>query len=166
MAKELNKKLVLMVGIPGSGKSTFIKNHNKNYKVISRDEVRFSMLKPNEPYFSREKDVFREFVNKTIEGLNAGGQVIADATFLNIPSRSKFLRALGRSLEGVKIIAIMMDTPLEVCLERNAKREGRALVPEDAIINMSSSLRTPALEEGFDEIYIYKGKEVKVIAND
>lgn len=167
MVKESNKELVLMVGIPGSGKSTFTKTHNiTGYKVISRDEIRFNLVKPDEEYFSKETEVFSTFVSKTKEALANGENVIADATFINEASRTKFLRALGGSLEKTKIIAVKMDTPLEVCLERNEKRTGRAKVPREAIRRMELQSTTPDLEEGFDEIYIYKGKEVKVIAND
>ena len=108
-------------------KSTFIKEHNKdNYKVISRDAIRFSLLKDNEDYFAHENEVYNIFVNTTKEELGKGNNVVADATFLNKNARVRFLRALGHSLEDTKVTAIMMKTPLDVCLERNEQREGRA----------------------------------------
>ncbi|MBO7535765.1 MAG: ATP-binding protein [Bacilli bacterium] len=153
------KNLVLMVGTPASGKSTFIKEHNKdNYKVISRDAIRFSLLKDNEDYFAHENEVYNIFINTTKEELGKGNNVIADATFLNKNARIRFLRALGRSLEDTKVTAIMMKTPLDVCLERNEQREGRAYVPREAIKRMDAQKTTPSLDEGFDEIFIYIGK--------
>ena len=53
-------ELILMMGIPGSGKSTWVKNHMKSDDIyISRDEIRFSLLQPGDEYFSKEKEVWR-----------------------------------------------------------------------------------------------------------
>ena len=153
------KNLVLMVGTPASGKSTFIQEHNvKNYKVVSRDTIRFSFLKDNEDYFAHENEVYKVFVNTTKEELDKGNNVIADATFLSEGSRTKFLRALGKSLENTKVTAVMMKTPLEVCLERNEQRQGRAYVPRGVIRRMDAQKTVPAIEEGFDEVFVYIGK--------
>ena len=56
------KTLYMMIGIPGSGKSTWLKTYADNGVIISRDEVRFSMVREDEPYFSREKEVFESFI--------------------------------------------------------------------------------------------------------
>ena len=47
-----------------------------------------------------------------------------------------------------------MKKPLDIILKYNAKRTGRALVPEDAVINMYNSIEEPTLEEGFTQINI------------
>ena len=51
-----------------------------------------------------------------------------------------------------EIIGIYFTTPLDTILQRNAQRTGRALVPEDAVVNMFNSLTRPTLDEGFTEI--------------
>ena len=58
------KKVWLMCGIPGSGKSTWAKKRlMENGGIwISRDEVRFSMVKEDEDYFSKECEVFDKFI--------------------------------------------------------------------------------------------------------
>jgi predicted kinase len=78
-----------------------------------------------------------------------------DATHLSRGSRRKLFFSLGDSIRDVELIAIAMETPLEICLERNAAREGRARVPDSAIINMHKSYVTPSLDEGFNRIRIY-----------
>ena len=65
------KKVWLMCGIPGSGKSTWIKKRlMENGGIwISRDEVRFSMVKEDEDYFSKECEVFDKFISNICEAL-------------------------------------------------------------------------------------------------
>ena len=94
---NLCKTLWLMCGIPGSGKSTWIREHEKyfepSYKVISRDEIRFSMLGENDDYFSKEKEVWDEYVKQAKDSLSKNDDTILDATHLNEASRTKILRA-------------------------------------------------------------------------
>ena len=63
-----NKNLWMMCGIPGAGKSTWISN-NKNFfsgsiNVVSRDKIRFALLDEGEDYFSRENDVWSNFISE------------------------------------------------------------------------------------------------------
>ena len=61
--KTYKNKLYVMIGVPGSGKSTFIKNNKKEKDIyVSRDQIRFKYLKEGEPYFTHEKQVFKEFL--------------------------------------------------------------------------------------------------------
>lgn len=138
--------LFIMCGAPGSGKSYFLK-HNLTLDgvVVSRDKVRFSMLSDEDEYFSKEKAVFEEFVRQIQEGLDHGKVVYADATHLNGVSRLKLLNQLN--LENTDVIPIYFKTPLETCLARNAERQGRAKVPESALINMYHSMTDPANDE-------------------
>jgi predicted kinase len=66
--------LFLMSGIPGAGKSTFLKNRIKKDTsvVISRDVIRFSIVKPEEDYFSHEDEVLAIFWKQINEALAAG----------------------------------------------------------------------------------------------
>ena len=152
-------KLYVMCGAPGSGKSTWCQNYMPvEATYISRDDIRFSMLQFNEEYFSRENEVYAEFIRRINEGL-ARGDVYADATHLNTGSRKKLLRSVDRT-NITEIIAVAIETSLETCLERNNFRKGFALVPEDALINMHKSYKRPSCNEGFNEIWVKK--EVKI----
>ena len=167
MEKSKKSKLWILVGVPGSGKSHWILNHKDYFSgtiaISSRDTIRFLKVKEDESYFSKEKEVFEVFVKHIKTGLQYFDNTIADATHINANSRGKLLRALGDSLKNVEINAIVIDTCLAKCLEQNSKRTGRELVPETAIRNMFSNFTMPTLEEGFDNIYVYRRNGDKVI---
>lgn len=157
MEESKKRNLWIVCGIPGIGKSTWIKtkhNFKGSTKIISRDDIRFSLLKEDEPYFSHEKEVWIKFIEEAKASLKVNDNTIMDATHLNQPSRTKVLRALGESLKDVRVNAIVFIGDVEVALERNSKREGRAKVPETAILNMAAQMTCPQEEEGFDTIYI------------
>ena len=160
---EFMKNFYVLCGIAGSGKSTWINNHLaafKGYtKVVSRDDIRFMIVNEDEEYFSREKQVFKKFIEELKDGLENYDNVIADATHLNLASRTKLLRNLTSSLKDANVYAIVIDTPVKTCLKQNATRRGRRFVPEDQIIAMGKRLTIPTFEEGFDKIFIYNPKD-------
>lgn len=164
------KRMYVMVGVPGSGKSTFIKNHingiKTSYAVISRDEIRFSLVAEDEPYFSKETAVFNKFISDIKESLKENDVTIVDATHINGGSRGKLFRALGSTLKDVQVVALVIKVPMELAIERNNMREGRSLVPESAIENMYSQFSLPTFNERFDRIivceYDNKGREIKI----
>ena len=169
MEKLKKSKLYLLGGIPGLGKSTWIKNHEQFFegtvKVISRDQIRFSLLKDGDEYFSKEGEVWVEYVNQTIKSLKENDNTILDATHLNISSRNKILRALGKNLKDVEVVVIFFTGKLELALERNAQRTGRAFVPETTIRNMYDSVYLPSytLEPYIDNIYIVNANNNEII---
>lgn len=148
------KKVWLMSGIPGSGKSTWAKNQlNKSVSVwCSRDAVRFSMLDENDTYFDKENEVFNTWISQICDALNNPEveDIYIDATHISNKSRFKTLRKLPK--ENIeKITNVVFTTPLEICLERNAKRTGRERVPDEVIRGMSSCCEHP---ERYNTIYV------------
>lgn len=156
--------LFIMMGAPGAGKSTFIKSlRTESYITISRDEVRFSMVKEDEPYFSKEKAVYKEYIRLINEYLSQNRDVIADATHLNAASRNKLINCI--TAPNVNIHVIWIKTTLETCLKQNELRKGtRAYVPPSVITKMHNSIEKPEFEEGISSIYIFEeNKQPKVI---
>lgn len=153
------KKIFVMIGIPGSGKSTWI---NRNYAVgediiVSRDKIRFLLLKDDENYFAHENEVFDRFIEAISFALTTSSnvRVFADATHLGKKSRKKLLKALALDPKYIEINAVYMNTPLNICLERNAQRTGREKIPENVIKNMYEKILSfPAADEGFKKIYL------------
>lgn len=153
------KKVFVMCGFPGSGKSTWVRNNFHKLgltTIVSRDDIRFMLVSENEEYFSKEKKVFDIFIEKSKEGIKAFDNVIIDATHINEASRRKLINALGDSLKDVELNAVVIKTPLELALERNEQRKGtRSYVPREVIRRMCYQFRMPTFEEGFDKIYVY-----------
>lgn len=157
-------KLNIMCGVPGAGKSHYIKEHYNKEKdvVISRDVIRFSLVTLGQVYFSREKEVFREFCNKINETIGVADTTWADATHLSNRSRWKLLNGINhKNFELINFICV--EEPLEICLARNAQRDGRAVVPESAIERMFEQYQRPVREdflsiENLGEIIVIGGK--------
>lgn len=148
MAYIPSKKIYILCGVPGSGKSTWaheqvIKLDGKGI-IISRDVIRFSMLGEDDAYFAHEDAVFDEFIKQIQKAIDdqEHTSIFIDATHLNEKNRNKVLHRLTRMKDDV-VIGVYFDIPLEECLRRNALRTGRALVPETVIKNMYESLTKP-----------------------
>lgn len=141
--------LYILCGPSGSGKSTwalnFIKEH-ENVAYVSRDNIRLSMLKDEDDYFSHEKEVFKHFV-ATIANYIQTQDVIADATHLNAFSRCKLIQALDMYTHDYNIVFVIFNIDADTCVERNKTREGRRNVPENVIRNMCRDFREPTADE-------------------
>jgi tRNA uridine 5-carbamoylmethylation protein Kti12 len=113
------------------------------WKYISRDEIRFSIVKDEEEYFSQENKVFYAFINEINKALKNSSisDIIADATHLNWGSRRKLL--VNLNLEEVRVIPVVITGKLKDILERNNLRNGRARVPEEVVRNMYSRMNDP-----------------------
>lgn len=151
----MKNNLFIMIGVPGSGKTTFAEAQPKKIH-ISRDTIRFSLLNEHDNYFAKEKEVYKTFINKINLHINDGEDVIADATHLNPKSRYKLLNQLHIDRNKTNIIAIYVNTPIKTCLERNNLRKGtKTYVPPNEIYNMYARLEPPTYNEPFDMIFTY-----------
>lgn len=151
----MNNILILMMGIPGSGKTAQAKKLICEKDIyISRDEIRFSLLREGEDYFSKENLVLRTFIKEINQAIEANKYrfIIADATHLNKNSRGKILNHLANTPKEIYVLYI--DTPLEIALKRNEKRSGRAYVPPQQIIKMYNSIQIPEKQEGISATFV------------
>lgn len=152
MAKS--RHILFLVGIPGSGKSTFAKefvHQHPNYKRVNKDELRFMIHDEDFKTFDKKKEKFVVSVRDCIirQALNDGYNVIVDDTNIEEKHYASVLK-VAQSVANVKDCVInvqvkVFDTPRARCLERNAKREGKACVPASVIEKMSQRLSTSPL---------------------
>lgn len=149
------KLIKLLVGCPASGKTSYAHKveesckylGNLTYKHISRDAIRFSLVKENEEYFSKENEVFETFVSEVQKAIdNEINIIVLDATHISENSRKKILNRL-HNIHDYELEAVVFDVPLEILKERNQLREGRARVPNSAIENMYYNFSEPTIEE-------------------
>ena len=149
MKKEIRDfQIYVLCGIPGSGKSTWAEQHLREKPIVSRDAIRFAMVDEAEEYFSREKEVFESFINAIVGACKTFGCCVVDATHISKASRRKLLCALDEQIKGhYDTTIIYFNVPLEICLKRNKLRDGRALVPEQAIYSMYNQFTEPEYNE-------------------
>ena len=143
---ETKPILKILCGIPGSGKTTYCMKAF-NWSVVSRDDVRFSLVPETDEYFSKETEVFNSFASIIRKNLKAGQNVIADATHITKASRKKLIEAINLPLDSYNIIFVDFNTDLLTCLVRNEKREGRKKVPASVMRRMSLQKQTPSKNE-------------------
>jgi tRNA uridine 5-carbamoylmethylation protein Kti12 len=147
--------LVVMMGPAGTGKSFLAEEIKKSHEdtiIVSRDKIRFALLRPEDDYFAVEPEVIRQYYYNINFGLHSQrhAYVIADATHLSKRSRKQFFRNV--KTDNVRVVGIWVEVPLDVALKQNRQRTGRACVPEKVIKQMYKSKLTPQDDEPFDEI--------------
>lgn len=152
-------RLVIMIGIPGCGKSTYAKKLielHPDWEYVSRDEVRYEYVSDQEHYYDHEYEVYQEFCKRIDMHLMDEKTVIADATHLTVGSRKKLLDTL-RVIPD-EIVMVYIDTPFEICMQRNNARQGITRVPEKHMYAMRNRLRQPnPVVENVNQIVRVKG---------
>ena len=145
-----------MCGPPGCGKSTWVREHMALNDVwISRDAVRFSIVREDEDYFSHEEEVFNtfiDFINQEVEDPEIE-HIYIDATHVNYKSRHKVLSRVHMN-NVIEVNLVYFSVPLAACLERNGKRSGRERVPDAAVANLYDAMAYPTENEIYNHIYL------------
>ena len=135
----MGKTVVILMGLQGSGKSTFYRMH------LSEDFVRVNLDTLKTRY--QEKLLIEEclYLQKSFAVDNTN------------PTRADRERYISSAKEhGYRIVGYFMESKIKDCMQRNAQREGAARVPEKAIAATSNKLEIPSYDEGFDELYFVK----------
>lgn len=150
--------LVLLVGVSGSGKSSFAAKHFGKFEVLSSDFFR-GLVGNDETDQTVTAAAFAALNFVAAQRLEAGLLTVVDATSVQ-PSARANLVELARSKDSL-ISAIVLDVPVGLCLERNALR-GERMVPAAVIDRqhrqLKKSLRS-LRREGFARVHVLSAPE-------
>lgn len=144
---------IMLVGIPAVGKDTWAHEYVKKHPdtiVHSSDDIREELYGDASCQESPTK-VFELMRSRTLRDLRAGKDVIYNATNLKYKNRKSILSQVKKMTNAVCLCKILV-APIEVCKERNAKRE--RVVPDFVYDRMLGSFQIPFYNEGFDDIEI------------
>jgi len=141
-------RIVVLIGLPGSGKSTYL--DQMGVTGLSSDAIR-KLLADDETDQTIHDRVFQTMRYLLRHRLALGRPITyIDATNLTPEERRPYI-SIGQSY-GCELEAIFFDAPLEVCRERNASR--RRVVPDDVLAKMADKLLAPSVTEGFDHVTV------------
>ena len=158
-------ELIVTVGLPCSGKSTWAKEFKEkegvgNYIIIESDEYRTHLFGNKQDKETNTK-LFEIIHGDIYQALSVGRNVILDATNLSQKHRKTLLQKIAKL--NVHKTCVLFATSYDICLERNEKRERK--VPIEIIKRMRENFNVPMYNEGFDNIeiiYSYNNAEYNI----
>lgn len=152
--------MVLLVGTSGSGKSSFARRHFLPTETLSSDTFR-ALLMDDETDQAATKPAFEALHYMLGKRLELGRLTVVDATNVQAPAR-KSLMNIANQHHALKV-AVVFDTPVEVCMARNEARENRQFGAHVIRRQRQDLMRSLGAlrKEGFQKVYVLKPDDVE-----
>lgn len=142
---------IMIMGISGSGKTTYARSHYPNATLIDSDEVREELFGDATIQTNNTK-VFDTMWKRTVTNLKNGNDVVYCATNLSTKRRGSLVSRLRGAVPKTYTNLVIMITPIAICLKNNLSRDRH--VPEDVIWRQLKAFQLPLEYEDWDSIYI------------
>ena len=134
---------VIFVGLQGSGKTTYFRNHfSATHEHISRDLQQTSQ---------REAALIEEC-------LCGGRSFVVDNTNATRAVRAPLIRKANEN--GFRVLCYFFNTPVRTAIGRNNHRKDKRPIPVPAILRTAKRLEQPSLDEGIDEVHIVGSSDI------
>ncbi|MBL8179182.1 MAG: AAA family ATPase [Bryobacterales bacterium] len=144
------QKVILLVGLPGSGKSTYAARHG--WPVLESDEMRRLLLDDARDQ-GANRTVFALLRRLLRMRLELGRPVTCvDATNLTAIERRPYV--MTAHMYGAEIEAVFFDVPVHLCMKRNLTRA--RVVPAEVVERMAARLVPPGIAEGFSAVHLVR----------
>lgn len=153
----MSKNFVMLVGLPGSGKTTYKLAHCLNHISISTDDYidvmsRITGKTYNELFVDHIKDANAYLAKNLQEALIEGNNIVWDQTNL---TKKKRMSVLEKIPSDYTKTCVVFNIPEDVLVARRAGRIGKT-IPQGILNNMVQSFEQPSASEGFDYIMEFK----------
>lgn len=140
--------IVMLIGLPGSGKSTKAKEYESlGYVIHSSDAIRNEL---NLHSLNDTQKVFDILHERIIEDIKLGKDIVYDSTNLTRKRRMSFLEMI-KNFKCIRICEVML-TSIEICRERNSKRISYSRVTDKEYDILIDRFNFPMSDEGWDII--------------
>jgi predicted kinase len=144
---SMKPELIMLIGLPGCGKSTIAQKYYADRKIFSSDALRKELF-DDEDCQDKNDELFKELHKRIREALKQGHDVIYDACNISYKRRMAFLQEMKKYYGYATAMVIM--TPYEECVARQKERNRD--VPEEVIFRMYKNFFFPQKYEGWDAI--------------
>lgn len=151
--------LILICGIPASGKTHLTQNKYKDRIRLNKDDIRFAhkrLISYGQKWTQSDFDlelekIFSDYEMELLQyHLQKGYKIVVDGTNVTRARRKPYVDVAKRLSKTIGIL--FFNSPIELCLKRNQNREN--IIPESIVRKYNNDIELPHISEGFDVVEI------------
>lgn len=156
-------RFIMLVGLPGSGKTYVAENYFAEATHLSSDAIREEMYgDANEQ--KNPSAVFNKMNNRLFRALKNGENVVYDATNINSRKRTALVNDIHSRCPDTQCFCVIVLCSIKECKRRQDNRDRK--VPGYVIDRMARNFQVPYFHEGWDAIYLHEAGELQKITRE